>query len=151
MAVADHSRVNISAMDHLWTALYAEPISMADVDVALLEGANVNSINPEHHTHPLEIAIDRGSLDCCKRLLAAGADIHVRATEDGRRVLHRAISSASEHMRIPMLDYLLAAGADPHAQTDQGQSVASWASMWGGPEMVDIVCGSIASHPSLSI
>ncbi len=58
-----------------------------------------------------------------RRLLDAGADLAVRVEDDRSTVVHAAASRADN---VPVLETLLAAGADFHALTGTGRTTLDW-------------------------
>ncbi len=73
--------------------------------------------NPKDKAPPLMEPVSKGEIDKVKAMIASGADVNVRA-EHGITALHVAVCAG--HDEISKL--LRAAGADPNAKDDQGQS-----------------------------
>lgn len=127
--------IDIGAQEKLWKALTA-PIDVLALRQALQSGAsaNLNCHHPE--LSPLEAAVEGGCLKACAILVEYGARVDVKAVDDGRSLLHRAIASLGEDERHPIIDYLLSVGVDPLSVTLQDQSVLDWAIMWGDEELI---------------
>ncbi len=127
--------VDIGAQERLWRALTA-PIDVLALRQALQSGAsaNINCHHPE--LSPLEAAVEGGCLKACAVLVEYGARVDVKAVDDGRSLLHRAIASLGEDERHPIINYLLSVGVDPMSVTIQNQSVLDWAIMWGDKELI---------------
>lgn len=131
-----HDPVDSHAQTHLWGSL-AVPVDLLALRGALTAGADANAVCHHPEMTPLEAAVEVGSLPACILLVEHGARVDARAIDDGRSLLHRAISALSdEAVRHPIVDFLIASGASVEALTDQGQSVLDWAQMWGDEILV---------------
>ena len=84
---------------------------------ALLDaGANVN-LADNYGTTPLHWAVESGHVDIVNMLLEAGADVIARESR-GETPLHRAVAVTNNG---PIVELLLAAGANPKAQNEDGK------------------------------
>lgn len=135
MSALASAAVDSQAQEHLWSALSA-PVDLLLLREALASGADPNARHSHSQLAPVEAAVDAGSQSACRLLVEHGARINVRAVEDGRGLLHRAIAALSQEDRHPLVEYLLEAGVDPEAVTDQGQSALEWARMWADDDLI---------------
>lgn len=82
----------------------------------------------------LHFAADRGSIDCLKLLVEAGANVN--ATDcDGIGVLQTALSAG---LNVESVGILLEAGADPDACDADGDSPRMWVAEEGGKDVVEL-------------
>jgi hypothetical protein len=85
----------------------------------------------------LHYAADRGSLDCLKILIEAGANVNA-VDRDGIGVLQTALCAGLD---VESMRLLLVAGADPDANDDDGDSPRAWVSEEGNPAMLELFGG----------
>lgn len=99
-----------------WTSATAE-----SVQVLLDDGIDVNATNLVQKS-PIHFAVHFGDLESVIAVIQAGADLNV-VDHLGQSALHFAAqSSLSESTRTEIGQLLLAAGADPNAQTKLGET-----------------------------
>ena len=117
------------------------------VSVLLSHGANVNAIHREAGASALEYAVLKGRPDIVEMLLRAGANVGKRY-RDGQTVLHLAAARTS----VPVIDELIAAGADPAAIDATGNTPLDLAVLGNRPEAVRTLLDHGASlkyvHPA---
>jgi ankyrin repeat protein len=86
-------------------------------------GANVNAISSSEGNTPLGLAANSGSIDKMQCLLAAGADLNRQTPYRYTALIHAAY--APEQRRLPVIETLLRAGADPDVVTTFNESALS--------------------------
>jgi len=79
---------------------------------------------------PLHLAADKGSLECTKLLLEAGANPNV-CDESGISILQTAVVGGS----VGVINLLLEAGADPDTKDEDGESARTSADSFGTEEL----------------
>ena len=101
------------------TPLYeAAQHGRADVIEVLLEhGADIDRPDRSLEANPLVKACTKGHTECVRKLIAAGADLHIWLA-GGETPLHKAAS----WRRPDAVAELLKAGADPWAVSDSGET-----------------------------
>ncbi|KAL3764406.1 hypothetical protein ACHAW5_005048 [Stephanodiscus triporus] len=82
----------------------------------------------------LHYAADRGSLDCLKILVEAGANVNA-VDRDGIGVLQTALCAGLD---VESVRLLLEAGADPDTCDDDGDSPRAWVSEEGIPALLEL-------------
>lgn len=82
----------------------------------------------------LHYAADRGSPDCLKILVEAGANVNA-VDRDGIGVLQTALCAGLD---VESVRLLLEAGADPDACDDDGDSPRAWVSEEGIPALLEL-------------
>ncbi len=85
----------------------------------------------------LHYAADRGSVDCLRMLVEAGANVNA-VDRDGIGVLQTALCAGLDGDSVRLL---LEAGANPDACDDDGDSPREWVLQEGIPAMVELFGG----------
>ncbi|KAL3817213.1 hypothetical protein ACHAXA_001768 [Cyclostephanos tholiformis] len=109
-----------------------------DVDAlrAVMVACDVDDADEDGQT-ALHYASDRGSIDCLRILVKAGANVNA-VDRDGIGVLQTALCAGLD---VESVQLLLEAGADPDACDDDGDSPRAWVLQEGMPAMVELFSG----------
>lgn len=105
--------------------------------VLLEHGADVH-IRTAYGDTPAGASARAGSADCLRLLIDFGADISV-VMPSGQTLLHRAVQAQGD--AAGCVEVLMAHGADPRAEDDQGRTPVDVAADLGRPELVSIMTG----------
>jgi uncharacterized protein len=97
----------------------------------LKEGADVNTAQGDGMT-ALHWAVQKGDVDLAKTLMYAGANVKATTRIGG----YSPLLIASRNGNAPMVETLLAGGADPNSSTTNGTTALMLASQAGNPAVV---------------
>jgi uncharacterized protein len=135
---ADPTQVNAYSSDGFYplglAAFFGHPDT---VRLLLARGADVTQVarNPMR-VQPLHAAVAGRSIDAVRQLVQAGAPLDGKQ-QGGWTPLHAAVHRAD----MEMTSYLLAHGADPKLQNDEGKSAIGLAAEEGGAALLKLLKG----------
>lgn len=104
-------------------------------DIAALERMRKNGTrfdDPEF----LCVAAKHGQLECCKYLIAHGADVNGRDRRDSTALHHAATS-----LNPAICEFLISSGADVNARDNNGTTVLHYAALFGTLEVCEFLIG----------
>jgi cytohesin len=124
----------VEARDELgWTPLH-HAVSVAVQELLVANGANVGARDNGGRT-PLHVAALSGRADLAQFLLARGADVNARDSEDGVTPLHMAAFNGQR----PVAELLLVSKADINARDREGQTPLTLALKRGQTAIADFL------------
>ncbi|KAL5725355.1 hypothetical protein ACHQM5_008509 [Ranunculus cassubicifolius] len=124
--------VDVNAPSQLGTPLHQSQGRLGVVRVLLDHGANPN-ICVSHQPTPLQSAVVKGTLECVKLLIKAGAD------PNGSSLGFTPLDRAALLGKIDYVQCLLEAGADPNVPDDTGLKPILKAARCGHEKIVEIL------------